>query len=181
MKYKTLGMLKAGGFQKDLNDHLAGAGTTYLLSRQRDPYRVEVQAGLLVLLQSGGFHAFDTTSGLNQTYIFVMTGDGQIYSGDKQEVMHHSSFLAGREVAAAGSWIVRSGRVTMITDLSGHYQTPTDYVEQVLTEIKSRGVNISNVVRRWTGASSEKMAKALTSVGHQRERIGNTGFEPTKY
>src|SRR5690606_9581316 len=126
MKYNVLGMLKAGGFQKDLNDFQSGVGTPYLLSRQREPYRVEVKAGLLVQMQNGGLHPFDTTSSSNDTYIFVMSGDGEIYSGDKREVMHHSSFLAGREVAAAGSWIVRSGRLNLITNLSGHYQLPTD-------------------------------------------------------
>lgn len=181
MKYKTLGMLRAAGFQKDVNDHMMDMGTTYFLSSHREPYRVDVQAGLLVQLQSGGFHPLDTEAGLNGAYIFVMTGDGRIYSGNKQEVQHHSSFLAGREVAAAGAWIVRGGRLTMITDLSGHYQTPTDYVEQVLTELKSRGVNLSTVTRKWEGMNSKETAKRLASAGLHRERIGNKSVEKTKY
>lgn len=35
---------------------------------------------------------------------------------------HHSSFLGGKPVTAAGEWIVRDGRVRVITAKSGHYK-----------------------------------------------------------
>lgn len=181
MKYKTVGMLVSGGFNKDINDHVNGAGTHYMLSRDRSPYLIQVKAGLLVQNTGVGLHPFDTTSSSNDTFIFVMTGDGAIYSGDKQLVQHHSSFLAGREVAAAGSWVVRSGRPGLITNMSGHYQTPVDYAEQILKELKSRGVNTSAVVKRWMGGTSRETAKALAEIGVTRKRLGDHGETAAKF
>ena len=181
MTYRTVGMLKDGGFQKDLNDHQSGSGTTYMLSRDRAPFRVDVAGGLLVRRGEAGSQLFDTTSSANEAFIFVMAADGQIYSADKAAVQHHSSFLAGREVAAAGSWTVRHGRLTMITNQSGHYQTPVDYAGQVLKELKSRGVNLDNVIKNWIGGTASQTASALKTVGHTRQRIGERGFEDAKF
>ncbi len=35
---------------------------------------------------------------------------------------HHSSFLAGAPVKAAGEWLVVDGQVMAITDKTGHYK-----------------------------------------------------------
>ena len=40
-----------------------------------------------------------------RAFIFVMDGDGTIYSASKGEVVHHSSFISGRPAAAAGSFV----------------------------------------------------------------------------
>lgn len=84
-------------------------------------------------------------------------------------------------MAAAGTWAVRDGRLEMITDQSGHYQTPTDYVEQVLKELKKRGVNVNTVRKAWFGRKSKEVAKALKLSGHERKRIGKMGFAEAKF
>jgi hypothetical protein len=181
MAYRTLGMLESAGFNKDTNDHMAGSGAPYFSSRERGPYSVEVRNGLLMQNGAGGLQAMDTSVSANGVFIFVMGGDGAILSGDKSVVMHHSSFLAGRAVAAAGTWAVRQGRLEMISDQSGHYQTPIDYVEQVLKELKRRGVNVNTVRKSWVGLKSRDTAKALKRMGVPRRRLGDKGFASTKF
>ena len=66
---------------------------------------------------------------------------GAVLAGaaDDDEVKHHSAFLAGQPVAAAGLWGVKNGQLTRINSESGHYQPPGDYCEQILQERRSVG------------------------------------------
>ena len=57
-------------------------------------------------------------------YIFVMGKDGSIYAGkDIPGQIHHSYFLAGENVALAGTVEFRNGQkiMTIVND-SGHYE-----------------------------------------------------------
>lgn len=168
------------GFRKDILDLMNGSGTDYLLSRDQKRHSVHVQGGLLYQYNGIGLVPLETNSS-NSTFIYVMASDGAIYSADKEVVRHHSSFLAGREVAAAGTWTVRQGRPTLITNQSGHYQTPVDYATQILKELSSRGVNTSNISQHWIGGDSAATAKALAATGHQRQRLGDHGATSAKF
>ncbi len=107
MRYKTLGMMKDAGMGKDVNDLMAGtAGVPYLLANQRGQYLVTVSP-FHRLTQSG--FLLNSADGPTGQYIFVMDGEGAIYSASKTVVHHHSPFLAGGPVAAAGWWAVEYG------------------------------------------------------------------------
>lgn len=57
--------------------------------------------------------------------IFVVSPEGEMYAGKHIEgEFHHSSFLAGGPVMAAGELVVVNGEVRVITAKSGHY-TPS--------------------------------------------------------
>ncbi len=78
---------------------------------------------------------------------YVMDDAGNIYisnyhAGGK---FHHSSFLAGGPVAAAGQISARNGVVKIITRKSGHYRPKKVFFEQVIKELSKRGVNLENV------------------------------------
>jgi hypothetical protein len=179
MKYKTLGMLKNAGMGKDVNDNMSGLmSTPYLLAQQRQRYLVTVNhEGRLV---QDGFLL--NTSGDPTGYnMFVMDGDGAIYSGSKAELNHHSAFLAGGPVASAGVWRVSYGMLKAVSDQSGHYRPPRDYAEQVLTELKRRGVNVHGVIKEWGGSKSKDLAKVAKAADVTFERMGATGVSSSRF
>ncbi len=75
--------------------------------------------------------------------IFVMAPDGKIYAGQhKVGLFHHSSFLSGGKAAGAGEIKVDGGRLTKITNKSGHYIPGVSEVVQTFAELQSRGVSL---------------------------------------
>jgi RHS repeat-associated protein len=139
-----------------------GPGTTYLTAEQRAQFEVEVRGGLLYLggrlldTSGGSFMMYEGDAGsaeargagaLVSRYdpgraIFVMDPTGRIYVSTIQIVgqFHHSSFMAGGQVAAAGQIAVEQGRITGISRHSGHYQPGEQHLRQFLTELERRGV-----------------------------------------
>jgi len=95
----------------------------------------------------------------NGRVIFVMTASGKIYVADEgketrqQEIMvnnqkmtvylslfNHSSLVAGSPVTAAGEMFFTQGRLTRITDFSGHYQPSIEHTMQVLEALDKGGL-----------------------------------------
>jgi hypothetical protein len=76
--------------------------------------------------------------------IFVLDGKGNMYATlDAYRLgrisIHHSSFLAGGPVAAAGELEVREGKIVGFTDQSGHYKPTLDLSGQFLKWLASKG------------------------------------------
>ncbi len=66
---------------------------------------------------------------------------GKIYLSKNYEFgkFHHSSFLAGEKVAAAGEIYIERGVIKTITDGSGHYKPSLKLVEKnMLKELSNR-------------------------------------------
>lgn len=59
--------------------------------------------------------------------------------------MKHSSFLAGDPVAAAGELTVAEGRITLISDNSGHYRPPRRYTFQLIDRLKRQGIDVDDI------------------------------------
>ena len=91
-------------------------------------------------------------------HIFVMDGEGGIYAKEAQAALsqrddagrgvhvHHSSFLAGEDVAGAGELRVGDdGFLKGVTDRSGHYKPGERQTSQTLAELENKGVNLDNV------------------------------------
>jgi hypothetical protein len=91
--------------------------------------------------------------------IFVMDAQGNIYAGQHRVgLFHHSSFLAGRDVAAAGEMKVTGGRLTHLTAKSGHYFPTPENTWQVVKELAAAGVSFNGVmIKVWVtgGAGAE--------------------------
>lgn len=161
-KYKVIGMLRSG-LQKELNDAMYGGGAApYLLEQQRLVHLVTVAAGRL---EQGG-NLLDTSEATNPegAYIYVMDGDGRIFAAPSSVVHHHSAFLAGNPVAAAGAITVDNGRLTEVCDQSGHYMPPIEYSKQLLAELKSRGVDVSGVTRQYQGGKKSDIKKKMKKL-----------------
>lgn len=176
-KYKTIGMLRSG-LQKELNDATNGGGhAPYLDERERLPYLVTAYGGRLY--QSGA--PLDTTGVANSTYLYVMDGEGRVFAAASDELNHHSAFLAGNPVAAAGSIEVVVGRLSSVFDQSGHYMPPLDYTLQFLKEMKSRGIDTLGITRDFMGAPKSRIKRFLRTHGGPRERLYPTGSKSKLY
>jgi hypothetical protein len=91
--------------------------------------------------------------------IYVMTEDGKIYMADQgdevnlsrdernnpQWLFHHSSFLHGKPIAAAGELIFAEGHLKGVTDASGHYRPSLLYTRQVLQRFADDNIDLSGV------------------------------------
>ncbi len=178
MAYKTIGMMRNGGMQKDINDHMASNGTLYLLAKERAKYLVTVSTYGRLLQEN---FLLNTAGGNGGAFIFVMDGDGAIYSASKAVVHHHSSFLAGGPVAAAGHWKVEYGKPTWISNSSGHYAPPYDYAQQILDELKKRGVDVTGITTEWTPGTAAQLSAIAKSRNVSFQRLGPKGVETSYF
>ncbi|MGH9125106.1 MAG: hypothetical protein ACRDZ8_10330, partial [Acidimicrobiales bacterium] len=68
--------------------------------------------------------------------IFVMTKNGAFYSGSHQVgIFHHSSFTSGSDVAGAGEMKIVNGKLTDMTNKSGHYKPSGQHSFQVMAAL----------------------------------------------
>ena len=160
-KYQTINMLRAAGLEQD---RLEG-NVPYLTPAKRAPYEVTVilldtvtpgsKSGRLFQGRKPVMQRMDTSDGTNPVgkYLFVMDGDGRVYAAPARAVVHHSAFLAGGPVAAAGLLEVDHGRLTGADNDSGHYKPPIEFLDQFLREMGSRGVDLAGVTPRHVAGS----------------------------
>ena len=116
-----------------------GTEVKYLSAEERKAY--ELRVGPDGLLRDAQQQLFDTSNAKaadgSTKAIFVMSETGAIYAALRQKrgEFHHSSFLAGQPVAAAGELVVKQGQVIQASNRSGHYmpdQASTyQFVEQL--------------------------------------------------
>jgi len=147
----------------------------YLDENDRRAYEVRIQGGTLWQGQGAESHLFDTTRfAVNSTIpanawgwgIFVLSSDTRVYSGSSYshprpkpsgnvdgrnsgDILHHSSFLAGRPVRCAGEWAVRNGHLRCVTPRSGHYQPPVALFKEFLLYLRARGVLLDRLAVAW--------------------------------
>ncbi len=99
--------------------------------------------GKTLLLEADGKTPLNTNK--LRDGIFVMDDQGNLFIADRAHargVLHHSSFLGGKPVAAAGEIRVVRGRVEYIDDFSGHYAPTPEYLDHALKELTDRGVDL---------------------------------------
>jgi hypothetical protein len=118
------------------------ATVQYLNEAERQKYKVKVSNGLLTDANGIPLDSADTKNG---KLMFVMDQNGSIYAGP-QDLMefHHSSFLSGDPVAAAGELEIAHGQVVRHSRNSGHYQPNKEHHEQFIAEMNERGIDLSN-------------------------------------
>lgn len=137
-KYRTISMLeKYVGEENGIKINNINMKPQYLSREQIKKYEVEVVAGKLVYRDS---KQLVDTNGRNA--IYVMDENGRIYAGLPRQggKYHHSSYLSGGDVSAAGEIQVNNGIIQKIDRTSGHYKpSPTEF-NQVILELKNRGV-----------------------------------------
>ncbi|AGL15609.1 hypothetical protein [Actinoplanes sp. N902-109] len=122
----------------------------YFDESERESYRLFVDGdGRLRSAESGDL--FDTTqastihSGEGRA-IFVMDGNGNLYAttNHRPGLIHHSSLLAGGDVAGAGEIKVVDGQLVEFTDRSGHYQPRPEVNDQALAALREQGLRTTD-------------------------------------
>jgi hypothetical protein len=106
--------------------------------------------------------------------IFVMSVGGEMFSGEhKMGLFHHSSFFAGGDVAGAGELKVEHGKITGLTNKSGHYFPEVEQTLQVMDEIGRANLSgIKYVHFDPDGKRSEWDAKAFYDAHKNGEQEG---------
>lgn len=127
-----------------------GSPVEYLNESEREQFKIIVKDGKLHdaegnLFDTSSAHSLHTKG--DPRAIFAMDHDGNIYASKRHAKgeFHHSSFLAGGNVAAAGELKVTNGELRLISDKSGHYEPSLDMTRQVVNELGSRGVPMGDV------------------------------------
>jgi hypothetical protein len=127
-----------------------GKVVEYFSLERQEKHRLFVRDGLLRRVLDG--MAFDTRSASTHwsgqgRAKFVMDEHGNLYASLAQEVgrLHHSSFLAGKPVAAAGELEVRDGIPLIVTRKSAHYKPTLEMLLQVREMFREQGIDVSGV------------------------------------
>jgi hypothetical protein len=122
---------------------------TYLSPVQQAALRADVVDGLLVGMNG----PVDTTQsyrlfqGRGRGGPYVMRSDGEVIvtSHGVGGVWYHSSLAGGEAVVCAGFMNVSAGKILTIDRCSGHYETSTDMLRNVLTELSDKGVDTNAI------------------------------------
>ena len=79
--------------------------------------------------------------------MYVLDKEGDIYLTYDwdQAGFHHTSFNGGAPVVAAGEMTVLHGRVTSISNRSGHYRPPLQSLWAVTDRLAALGVSLEGV------------------------------------
>ncbi|KAF9958749.1 hypothetical protein BGZ70_009088 [Mortierella alpina] len=79
-------------------------------------------------------------------YIYVTDPKGTLYVAQKKKGnFHHSSFLGGGTVCAAGGIIVNHGKLVKINPKSGHYRPGQRHFDRLLASLKDMGISLEGV------------------------------------
>lgn len=127
--------------------------TLYLDEERRQRKRILIQNGIVKRPDKAKRWMPYSSTGES---IFVMLTDRNIYTSKtdwknasdkpaKAEVKHHSGLAGGQTILAAGSWVVTDGKITKITQQSGHYHPRLREMLTLLSELNERGVDLNAV------------------------------------
>lgn len=79
-------------------------------------------------------------------WIFVIALDGSMYVGRKRKgVFHHSSFVAGAPILAAGKVMIKHGRVLAIEPHSGHFKPTLKNLAALCSVLRAQGVDLDHI------------------------------------
>lgn len=80
------------------------------------------------------------------TWIFVADTSFRLYVGIKNSgAFQHSSFLQGSRISAAGLIKIKSGRISSLSPLSGHYRPPASNFRAFVKSMRAAGVDMHKV------------------------------------
>jgi hypothetical protein len=96
---------------------------------------------------------------------------------------HHSSFLAGGDVAGAGEIRAHEGILSMISNASGHYRPGPEYVMQTLNQLEAGGAATDQARVRLMGdltAQGYDASKEVTAAVGEFKQTGGSRDELLK-
>jgi len=150
-------------------------GVPYLTLPQRNDQRVRFQGGLAY--DNLGHLLGETTndSPAATEYLYVMDQHGNFYVGPESYLKNHSAFFAGEPVALAGKIKILHGRITFISNQSGHYHPPVEAVRNGLRSLESEGVALAPIaVEEWRSDGTHTVRHVAHMRPEQPIRAGKT-------
>ncbi|MEX0269737.1 DUF4157 domain-containing protein [Leptolyngbyaceae cyanobacterium UHCC 1019] len=93
-----------------------------------------------------------------------------------QEDIHHSTFLAGEDVAAAGEIEAMNGVVTAISDRSGHYRPTSENIYQTVNHLQEGGAKMvdETLVNAEGKAVDPETVKSMSIEEKREQGIGSS-------
>ncbi len=127
-------------------------GVEYFSAAKRARSQLRFQSGKLIDQQGKPLHG----SG-----IWVMDEQGAFYftQEDKLGKVHHFSLLGGMPVAAAGTFRANHGKLTLLTDYSGHYRPRAGHLVQAIRALQGKGVSLDQTELRSFQQENKKLLK----------------------
>lgn len=142
--YNTKGIKEK--YKGEENGAYFGTNVKYLTDDEREECKLEIIDGKFY--QNGKPYNTDTPEGsFAGDAIYVMSENGVIfcYTNYATGKFHHSSFFQGGTVACAGHLVIKDGELESINNVSGHYHPDIEHLEQMISELKERGVSMGGV------------------------------------
>lgn len=140
-------------------------GVRYLGDNERRTFEVTIRDGKFYDAQGLPISTRTAKSAHSGTghAIFVLSPDGKLYMSMQHSVgrFHHSSFLAGGDVLAAGELTLDEGRLVGFTDRSGHYMPTQPMMRQFAYYLNARGIDLSAVPYNSMRSADRAMASTL--------------------
>jgi hypothetical protein len=136
---------------KPMNDSRKGEDTRivdhgllihYMSNEERENARVVIVNGRLYT--SRGEPTPYGKAGEDLNYVMDAAGNFYIFNQTGHPELRHSSFFDGRPVAGAGDLVVKDGTIAKIDHNSGHYSPSDTMFQNVLSELKKDGVDLSH-------------------------------------
>ncbi|ETM03547.1 hypothetical protein L917_00255 [Phytophthora nicotianae] len=90
-------------------------------------------------------------------WIFVIDLSGRMYLGRKRKGrFHHSSFVSGAPILAAGKVIIKNGIIIAVEPHSGHFKPRLENLLALCSILANHGVDVDNIAfikpKKWTCA-----------------------------
>ncbi|CAG8610926.1 1117_t:CDS:2 [Paraglomus brasilianum] len=93
----------------------------------------------------------------DEKWIYVTDCRNRLYIGKKTKGhFHHSSFLAGGAIRAAGGIQIRNGKLEELTPKSGHYKPAQQHFSALVNRIREQGINLEDVKVLWPSKKLEQ-------------------------
>ncbi|CAG8590877.1 11276_t:CDS:2 [Diversispora eburnea] len=87
----------------------------------------------------------DSDVGTRGKWIYVSDCEGKFYVGQKiKGQFHHSSFLSGGAIRAAGGIKIYEGRLLEINPRSGHYKPAQDHFKNLIKRLREEGIDVDS-------------------------------------
>lgn len=121
---------------------------SYLTEIEREDKEIYINNGIILNSAEEPFHtgSLSTSFSGKGWAIYVMATDNKIYAHSHETgIFHHSSFLSGGRVKAAGEIAVDQGRLVGISPKSGHYQPDAAMFLNMLTWLHSHNISLSGI------------------------------------
>jgi hypothetical protein len=92
-------------------------------------------------------------------------------NGEQARQVYHSTAVSGQPVAGAGDIEVKDGKITKISNDSGHYQPEAEYLWQTIEWLAAQGMPVHNIDVRMVAATRD--AEQVLAAWQLRVSRGN--------